>query len=98
MRHGRYPRLRWIRWGLFAILIALERRQSLLQVWTQYFSWLGLGYLTAALMAGIVSVTLQLMDIRAIIALLVVPLVTYFAYRRFLKVMTENFALKRLQT
>lgn len=23
MRHGRYPRLRWIRWGLFAILIGL---------------------------------------------------------------------------
>ncbi|MGD8683501.1 MAG: ferric reductase-like transmembrane domain-containing protein [Chloroflexota bacterium] len=23
MRHGRYPRLRWVRWGLFAVLIAL---------------------------------------------------------------------------
>ena len=23
MRHGRFPRLRWIRWGLFAILVVL---------------------------------------------------------------------------
>jgi hypothetical protein len=83
--------------GSLAILIALERRQSLLQVWTQYFSWLGMGYLTAALMAGIISVTMQLMDIRAILALIAVPLLSFFTYRRFLQVMTNNFDLKKVQ-
>ena len=37
---------------------------------------------------------MQLMDIRAILALIAVPLLSYFTYRRFLKTMAENFSLK----
>jgi DMSO/TMAO reductase YedYZ heme-binding membrane subunit len=40
MRHGRFPRLRWVRWGLFAILIALIVGATGPRAWDQASSWL----------------------------------------------------------
>ena len=40
MRHGRFPRLRWLRWGLFAALIAIIVGGTGPQAWDQAAGWL----------------------------------------------------------
>jgi len=40
MRHGRFPRLRWVRWGLFAILIGLIVAATGPRAWDQASGWL----------------------------------------------------------
>ena len=40
MRQGRFPRLRWIRWGLFAILIAVIVSATGPRAWDQASGWL----------------------------------------------------------
>lgn len=40
MRQGRFPRLRWVRWGLFAILIALIVGATAPRAWDQASGWL----------------------------------------------------------
>ena len=40
MRHGRYPRLRWVRWGLFAILVVLVVSSTGPRAWDQASGWL----------------------------------------------------------
>ena len=40
MRQGRFPRLRWVRWGLFAILIAVIVGATGPRAWDQASGWL----------------------------------------------------------
>ena len=40
MRHGRYPRLRWVRWGLFAVLVVLVVSSTGPRAWDQASGWL----------------------------------------------------------
>ena len=40
MRHGPYPRLRWVRWGLFAILVVLIVGATGPRAWDQASSWI----------------------------------------------------------
>jgi DMSO/TMAO reductase YedYZ heme-binding membrane subunit len=40
MRHGRFPRLRWVRWGLFAILVVLIVGSTGPRAWDEVSGWL----------------------------------------------------------
>jgi hypothetical protein len=84
--------------GLLALLISLEKGKRMIDVWMECFSWLGIGYLAAALMAGILSITSRALDIFSVIMLAVVPLIAFMSYRQIIKLMAENTRLKHLQT
>jgi hypothetical protein len=80
--------------GLLALMISLDKRIHAIQVWVQFFSWMGVGYLAAALMAGILFITAQAISPITLALLLIVPVATYVAYRHVLRIMSENIGLK----
>ena len=55
---------------------------------------MGLGYLAAGLMAGMLSITAQAMSPISVMLLGVVPLFTYLAYQHVIRTMNENTHLK----
>src|SRR6185436_9789114 len=62
--------------GIVAVAVALESRQSLLQVWKKHFLWLGTGYFASASIAFCVVLLVQQSSIVA--ALVVLPLLVIF--------------------
>jgi hypothetical protein len=80
--------------GLLAAMIALDKHVHAVQVWMQYFSWMSVAYLAAALMAGILFITAQAIMPTTLALLLIVPVSTYVAYRHVLRLMSENISLK----
>ena len=83
--------------GLLAVLISLEKRKSMIAVWMECFSWIGVGYLAAALMAGMLSITSQALDPISVMLLVIVPAATYMTYRHIMKIMAENHRLHELR-
>ncbi len=80
--------------GLLAIKVCLERRRNAIQIWVECFSWMGLGYLAAGLMAGMMSITAQVISLSSVVLLSIVPIATYTTYRHVLRIMSENIKLK----
>jgi len=81
--------------GLLALLISLEKRKSVIEVWVECFSWIGVGYLAAVLMAGMLSITAKATDPTSVALLVVVPAATYMTYRHVIRIMAENLKLKQ---
>jgi hypothetical protein len=80
--------------GLLAIIISLDKRIGVIEVWMESFSWMGLGYLAAGLMAGILSITAGVVNPVSVALLAVVPVFTYMTYRQVIRLMRENIRLK----
>jgi hypothetical protein len=80
--------------GLLALMVSLDKRRGAIDVWMECFSWMGLGYLAAGLMAGSLSLTAQVLNPASVALLAIVPLLTYMAYRHVINVMSENNRLK----
>jgi hypothetical protein len=80
--------------GLLTFMISLEKRRNLTAIWMECFSWMGIGYLAAGLMAGILSSTTRAMNTPSLALLVIVPVVTYMAYRHTIRTMRENIELK----
>lgn len=80
--------------GLLTIIISLEKRIGVIEVWMESFSWMGLGYLAAGLMAGMLSITAGAMNPVSVVLLAIVPVLTYMTYRQVIRLMRENVRLK----
>ncbi len=80
--------------GMLTLMISLDRHRSEIQVWMECFSWMSVGYLAAGLMAGLLSITAQVMNPTSVALLAVVPLATYMAYRYVIRIISENIKLK----
>jgi hypothetical protein len=80
--------------GLLALMVSLDKRRGAIDVWMECFSWMGLGYLAAGLMAGLLSLTAQVLNPASVALLAVVPIATYMTYHHVIRVMNENTKLK----
>jgi hypothetical protein len=80
--------------GLLSLMVGLDRRIGAVGVWMESFSWMAPGYLAAGLIAGLLSLTAEVLNPVSIGLLAVVPLLTYISYRQVIRLMRENRRLK----
>jgi hypothetical protein len=84
--------------GLLTLMISLGKRKNAIKIWMESFSWMGPGYLAGGLMAGLLTLTIEVLSPISLALLSVVPLLTYISYRHIIHVMRENTKLKEISS